>query len=847
MAKNKIITSQGNVQFINSKGKTISMHPMHCYAVYQDDTVSFLFIYMKEYSGQAFFASQYEDLEVDGETYDSIDALKEAIAEAFAKAGAQARTEIVDELPETGYTNTIYLVKKEHGEGYDEYVYNEEKGWQLIGDTDIEFEKYLEKVVFNAYSADTKEKIDFISGAVDDNASDIQFISGAVDTEIANREAADAVISGAVDTLSTNLSNEVQRAQNAEQTLQNNINTANARIDAEQIARASADNAISGAIDSVVSDLASEVSRATAKENEIDSKVDGEISNREAADSVISGAVDSLTANLSLEVQRAQNAESALDSKVNALSGAVDDKQDTLIAGENITIVDNVISSEGGSETFTEDDRDSIVEKLYSKVSYFSTDSVYSIDFTVRSYDSFSGNCVIDDVEYPFTSYSSITGTLATYLSVTYKTVNNTKNFNILSLDRDNHPIQSITLFGSNGSGTPQDGRVFSNTVIVHNPKVGEGKIAYLASINETTALKSYFIQKNSEDLANYFNKNEINNYLENKRVNYSDLGRFSITNKDYSASYKTNSDTPSKIFVEYFDDSIWVIDNNEVRLSVKLYNRDGDTLVGDSVLIYNVTANTFSWRGTPSSDITDNVSYSAEPSSKKITVWVSGADEEMMWSEYYIKVSVADGGGWENLVYPNSQGKRGYLIYTFRDGNNPTSLAPLVYNNSILAQKNEVKIESKANSADVYLKTETSGTTQLNTAFENKQNTLVSGFNIKTINNESILGSGNIDIQGGGSSYTAGDGIDITNDVISVTGKADTSAVTEVSDALTAHTADTTVHVTAAEKTSWNGAATNASNAVTALGGLSLVKLTQAEYDALATKDSNTLYIISD
>ena len=31
----------------------------------------------------------------------------------------------------------------------------------------------------------------------------------------------------------------------------------------------------------------------------------------------------------------------------------------------------------------------------------------------------------------------------------------------------------------------------------------------------------------------------------------------------------------------------------------------------------------------------------------------------------------------------------------------------------------------------------------------------------------------------GGGSTYTAGDGIDITNDVISVTGKVDTSAIT--------------------------------------------------------------------
>ena len=90
----------------------------------------------------------------------------------------------------------------------------------------------------------------------------------------------------------------------------------------------------------------------------------------------------------------------------------------------------------------------------------------------------------------------------------------------------------------------------------------------------------------------------------------------------------------------------------------------------------------------------------------------------------------------------------------------------------------------------------------------------------------------------GGGSSYTAGTGIDITNDVISVTGMTAESA-------FTAHTADTTIHVTSADKTSWNGAATNASNAVTALGGLSLVKLTQTQYDNLSTKDSNTLYVI--
>ena len=47
-------------------------------------------------------------------------------------------------------------------------------------------------------------------------------------------------------------------------------------------------------------------------------------------------------------------------------------------------------------------------------------------------------------------------------------------------------------------------------------------------------------------------------------------------------------------------------------------------------------------------------------------------------------------------------------------------------------------------------------------------QEVLQSGTNIKTINNESILGSGNITIQGGGSEYTAGTNIDIANNVIS-------------------------------------------------------------------------------
>ena len=134
--------------------------------------------------------------------------------------------------------------------------------------------------------------------------------------------------------------------------------------------------------------------------------------------------------------------------------------------------------------------------------------------------------------------------------------------------------------------------------------------------------------------------------------------------------------------------------------------------------------------------------------------------------------------------------------------------------------------LASKADTATTYTKTEIDNA--ITAATSTKQDTLVSGTNIKTINNQSILGEGNIEIQGGGSSYTAGDGIDITNDVISVTGKVDTSAI-----ATTITSSSTDAQVPSAKAVNDK------------LGGLSIVKLTKSEYDSLTTKDNSTLYVI--
>ena len=67
-----------------------------------------------------------------------------------------------------------------------------------------------------------------------------------------------------------------------------------------------------------------------------------------------------------------------------------------------------------------------------------------------------------------------------------------------------------------------------------------------------------------------------------------------------------------------------------------------------------------------------------------------------------------------------------------------------------------------------------------------------------------------------------------------SLSGYATTADTAAINDALTAHTSNSTIHVTANDKSNWNGKA-------------NVVELTQAEYDALTTKDPDTIYIISD
>ena len=192
------------------------------------------------------------------------------------------------------------------------------------------------------------------------------------------------------------------------------------------------------------------------------------------------------------------------------------------------------------------------------------------------------------------------------------------------------------------------------------------------------------------------------------------------------------------------------------------------------------------------------------------------------------------------------------------------------------------------------YTKTEVDNAITAATA--TKQDTLVSGTNIKTINNESLLGSGNIDIQGGGGVNVVQTTGTSTTDVMSqdavttqLNNKANKSAAvggyqfgsannvdylryknvntdnigneiyypringkgiltnnsTWAQNNLNFSLVETSAITTSVNSSSTDSQVPSAKAVYDQLGGLKLVKLTQSEYDSLSTKDNSTLYVI--
>ena len=134
--------------------------------------------------------------------------------------------------------------------------------------------------------------------------------------------------------------------------------------------------------------------------------------------------------------------------------------------------------------------------------------------------------------------------------------------------------------------------------------------------------------------------------------------------------------------------------------------------------------------------------------------------------------------------------------LQTAMDGKQPTLVSgtniKTINGNSILGEGNLVIEGGDVDLSNYYTKTET------DTKLDTKQNTLVSGTNIKTINGESVLGEGNIEV-------TIPDATTATSGAMSAADKTKLDSISN----------------------EWTG--------------------TQSEYDALTTKEDNIIYYVTE
>lgn len=220
--------------------------------------------------------------------------------------------------------------------------------------------------------------------------------------------------------------------------------------------------------------------------------------------------------------------------------------------------------------------------------------------------------------------------------------------------------------------------------------------------------------------------------------------------------------------------------------------------------------------------------------------------------------------------------------IYDLQDqhASKTVELTQAEYDGLSVKEENTFYIITDATAGDLsnyYTKGET------DTLLGNKQPTLVSGTNIKTINNESIIGEGNISIQGGGGSITVDTSLDsgstnaiannaVTNNTLSGGVESDISMgiirfrtnngqvalyrrfgfingnpvmVNGTTSQPEFHFVETSAVTTSMSSTSTDSQVPSAKAVYDQLGGLKLVKLSQSEYNALQTHDSSTLYVI--
>ena len=735
---------------------------------------------------------------------------------------------------------------------------------------------------------------------LDDNLSEV---SDDLDAEVVRASAKDAEHDAAIDDLANDISDEEARATSAETALQTAINAETTRamdeesairgsVNAEVSRATSAESALQASITAETNRaqsaetananaISAEEDRAIAAETALHAEVVAETNRAQTAESGLQTSIASesnraqsaeteIHNEISAERTRALNAESALSESINAevtRATAKEASQDALISGLDTSLTAEInratgaenglrsdLNAEVSARTATDN---SLIQRVTAvEVGKADANSVYTKQESDAKYATKDYVSGLTDNFYTKGQTNELLAAKADKANAVASAeyISNNKIINFKNIDGT--VISSI------------DATDFIKDGMVDNVKVENGYL--VITFNTDSGKEAISIPLTDIfDPANYYTKSEVNTALSGKVDN----AAFNTLSGDvYSISGDVVTISGS---VETVRQEITTISGDSyTKQEVNTAIDAATSGKADTSVVTAHTANTTvhvtasekqAWNAKSdfSGDYNDLTNKPTIPSldGYATEAYVSG----YTYDKNTIDEKIAQGGTFDPTLYYKKSETSGAteLSTAFSAKLDTTAYTPTDLSNyytkgetsgkteisNALSNKLDTTAYTPTDLSNYYQKSETSGKTELSTAFTNKQDVLVSGVSIKTINSQSLLGQGNIDIQGGGSSITVvqttgtstGDVMSQSAVTASLSGKADSSA-------LTAHTANTTVHVTASEKQTWNNKS-NFSGSYNDLTNKPTIPTiwtgTQAQFDAITVKNENTIYLV--
>lgn len=626
-------------------------------------------------------------------------------------------------------------------------------------------------------------------GRITNVENGLSALTDTVNDEITRSTAKDAEHDALISGLTNSLNNEISRATSAETSLHNEILAESNRA---QVAESG-----------ITANLNTEISRATTRENAIDDKVDAEVTRSTAKDASHDAEISGLTTSLQNEINRAVGAENGLRNDLNAeianrasgdtlLQSNIDAEEARALAAESA--LTDALNAEVSRSTAKDSSQDALISGLTTSLNAeisratgaengLRTDLNAEISARTADVDAEEARALAAESGITANLNAEIQNRINAVSGLTERVADDEAAFGAALVDLNNkinavsgeNASQNVQISGLTNSINTEISRATSVENAIRSDLTNETSARTAADTAQIERIVALEVGKaDKSDLNNYYTKAE------------SDA---KYATKDYVSgltdNFYTKGQTNELLAAKADKTDVIAISGDVIALSTKV-----DTISGDIITIQEEI-----------DDIDLSDYYTKTESDGKYQLkgdYVTGAQmSAYTYDKQTIDDKIAQGGIFDPTLY--------------------------------------------------YQKSETSGKTEISNALALKQNQL-----------------------------SAGTGIDITSDVISVTGgsqpvdaytKAESDAKFATITNFNSHSGNTTMHVTASEKSTWNNKSDFSGNYndltnkptipnYTAGDNIDITNNvistvtkfwcgTQSQYDAISVKDPNTVYMI--